>query len=176
MVIDELKDTISGPNSPVAFVYCDYQDQDNQTSSNMIASILRQLVAINPVFPKCVVDACEKHHGSGSSFALEELERTTLDVIKTIQRPDIVIDALDECDELKHRRAVLQFLDQLKRIETVHLFVTSRQHIHDINSSFHTYPRIEIKAHNIDLQRYVYQEIEHAGFMTFLTRICCDDC
>jgi hypothetical protein len=120
-------------------------------------------VAMMPQIPKCVIDAYENVNCSGSFLPLDELEKMTLDVARSIHRPYIIIDALDECDELRHRRTILQFIDRLKQIETIRLLVTSRQHIHDINAAFHNHPQITIQAHDFDLRCYMYQELDHAG-------------
>lgn len=120
-------------------------------------------MAAMPDIPNSVTDAYEKLHGSGVSLPLHELEKLMLDITRRIQRTYIIIDALDECDESKYRRTFLQFIDRLKQIQTVRLFVTSRQYPQDIYAAFHTYTQIEIQAHDSDLRRYMYQELARAG-------------
>jgi hypothetical protein len=64
MIIDELKTSFCRPESPVAFFYFDYQDQDHQMPSRILSSILRQIMETMLEIPKCVTDAYEKLHGS----------------------------------------------------------------------------------------------------------------
>jgi hypothetical protein len=41
MIIDELKGSVSSPESPVAFFYFDYRDQDRQTPTSLLLSLLK---------------------------------------------------------------------------------------------------------------------------------------
>jgi ankyrin repeat domain-containing protein 50 len=163
MIIDELRSSFSGPESPVAFFYFDYQDQDHQTTSSILSSILRQIVATMPKIPKRMTDAYEKLSSSGVSLPLHEPEKLMFDITGNIERTYIIIDALDECDESRYRRTFLQFIDRLKQIQTVRLYLTSRHYPLDINAAFHTHPQIAVQAHDSDLRRYMYQELDHAG-------------
>jgi hypothetical protein len=85
MIIDELRSSFSSPESPVAFFYFDYQDQDHQTPSSILSSILRQIVAMMPEIPKCMSDAHEKLNSSGVSLPLHELEKLMFDITKNIE-------------------------------------------------------------------------------------------
>ena len=162
MVIDELKSTISGPESPVAFFYFDYRDQDRQTPNSFLSSILRQIVATIPETPQCVVNAHDKAYGVCESLPLHELEKMIYDILPSIHRLYVIIDALDECDESRHRRTVLQLLYRIKQIANIRLFLTSRQYPHDIKAMFHIHSQIAIYAHEFDLRRYMHQQLHHA--------------
>ncbi|KFY15118.1 hypothetical protein V492_02220 [Pseudogymnoascus sp. VKM F-4246] len=163
MVIDDLRNLFLSYGFPVAFLYFDYQDQDQQTSINLLSSILRQIVAVMPEIPKPVADAYEKSQRSESYLLIHELEKMILETVETIPRVYIIIDALDECEESRCRRPFLQFISNLSKAQAVRLFVTSRQSYHDINTFFSAYPQIEIQAHDYDLRRYIYQELDHAA-------------
>jgi hypothetical protein len=163
MIIDELKSLFAGHESPVAFFYFDYQEQDNRTPSNILSSLLRQIVSTIPEIPKCIVDAYDKLHVSGGSLPLHELERLMLDVTESISRTYIVIDALDECNNPRCRKDFLQIISRLKQSHTIRLLVTSRQYYQDISKFFSADPQIEILAHDSDIRRYMYQELENAA-------------
>ena len=168
-MIDELQSSLAKEECSLAFWYFDYQDQDNQTPRNMISAILRQVAATISQIPKTLVDAHKKFHDS--SLPMHELQNLLIDIIKThgdTHRTYIIIDALDECDELSHRRVVLDFIQRLKEILGVRIFVTSRQRPHDINVVFQAYPQIEIEARESDLMRYMYQEIRGANVEDFV--------
>lgn len=160
MIIDELQNSSSMSGCPVAFFYFDYRDQEHQTSNYVLSSILRQIVATMPEIPKCVIDACDKEASAGS-LSLPELEGLILEIVATLNRTYVVIDALDECDE-RYRRTFLQCIDRLKQCQTIRLLITSRQYPKDIYAYLHTYPEVEIQAHDSDLRSYMYQELEHA--------------
>lgn len=160
MVIDELKRSISSPESPTAFFYFDYWDKDNQTPTRLLSSILRQIVATIPDTPKCVIDAYSKAQGVSESLQVHELENMISEIASTVRRVYIIIDALDECDELRHRKTVLQFLYRITQIPNIRLLVTSRQYTHDIEEAFHTHPQIIIHAHESDLRRYMLHQLD----------------
>lgn len=121
------------------------------------------MLASMPHIPECVTDAYDKAQGSTAPLLLHELQKLILSVTKNIRRTYIIIDALDECSELKHRKQLLSFLDQIKQIQAVRLFVTSRQYPHDIRTAFHAQPQIVIQAHESDLRRYLYRELENGS-------------
>ncbi|KFY45951.1 hypothetical protein V495_02719 [Pseudogymnoascus sp. VKM F-4514 (FW-929)] len=163
IVIDDLKNSFSSYGFPVSFLYFDYRYQDQQTPYSMLLSMLRQIVAAMPEIPKSVAEAYEKSQISGSHLLIHELENMVLETVEMIPRAYIVIDALDESDESTCRRSFLQFISRLSQIQAVRLFVTSRECYYDINKFFSTYPQIEIQAHDYDLRRYMYQEIDRAA-------------
>lgn len=75
------------------------------------------------------------------------------------ERTFFVLDALDECDFSKHRKALLQTLHDLSQLPQTRLLVTSRSHIQDIAKSFHRIPQIVIEAHDEDLEEYLLAEL-----------------
>jgi hypothetical protein len=170
MVIDRLKSSISSPESPIAFFYFDYRDQDHQTPTSLLLSILRQIVATVLETPKCVVDTYERGHTASDSLPLRELETMIFDVASSIRRLFVIIDALDECDESRHRRTVLQLLYRMKQVPNISLFVTSRQYPQDIKAAFHTHPQIAIHAHESDLRRYMHQQLERSNIDDIINR------
>ncbi|KAM5437912.1 hypothetical protein MaudCBS49596_006473 [Microsporum audouinii] len=161
MVIDEIRNSISG-HDVMAFHYFDYQDQDLQTHSGVLSSILRQIIAMMPDIPQCVMGAYTKSGGS-SSLPAHELEKLILSITQGVQRTYIIIDALDECIEATNRKPLLSFLNQIsKQNPAVRLFVTSRPYPRDIHTAFQAHRQIVIQAHESDLRRYLYREIDLA--------------
>lgn len=116
-----------------------------------------------PDIPQYITNAYDKLHRSTSSLPLHELEKMIHSVTKEIERTYIIIDALDECSESTHRKPLLMLLDRIKKIQAVRLFVTSRQYPHDIRAAFHEQPQIHVQAHESDLRRYLYRELENAS-------------
>lgn len=163
MIIDELKSSVSSPRSPVAFFYFDYRDQGRQTPSSLLLSFLRQIIAILPDLPNCIVDAHEKYPDSGDSLPLRELEAILHEISLGLRQVYLIIDALDECDESTHRKATIQLLDRIHKISNIYLFITSRQYPHDIKESLQGHPQIAIQANESDLRSYMYREIESSN-------------
>jgi hypothetical protein len=163
MIIDELKSSVSSPESPIAFFYFDYRDKDRQTPTSLLLSLLKQIVATLLETPKCVVEAYEKADGGSDSLPLRELENMIFDITSSVRQIHLIIDALDECDESTHRKTVLQLLGRINRISNIYIFVTSRQYPHDIKAAFQAHPQTAIHAHESDLRRYMYQQLEHSN-------------
>jgi hypothetical protein len=163
MIIDELKGSVSSPESPVAFFYFDYRDQDRQTPTSLLLSLLKQIVVTLLEIPKFVVDSYERAHGGSESLPLRELENMIFDIASGVRQIFLIIDALDECEEPIHRKALLQILGRISRISNIHTFITSRQYPHDIKAAFQAHPQIAIHAHESDLRRHMYQQFEHSN-------------
>lgn len=72
-----------------------------------------------------------------------------------------MIDALDECSETDHTRTNL-LMEIRKLPSNLHLLCTSR-FFSDIDEIFKDTPRIEIRASNTDVQKYLEAQIEKEG-------------
>ncbi|KAF3483408.1 uncharacterized protein GIQ15_02732 [Arthroderma uncinatum] len=162
IVIDEIMSSVMD-YEVVAFHYFDYQDRDFQSPTSVLSSVLRQILTMLPTIPQCVTDAYNKLGRASSSIPLHELEKMLLSITQDIRRAYIIIDALDECVEAANRKPLLLFLDQLsKHNQAVRLFVTSRPYPRDIHTAFQAQRQILVQAHESDLRRYLYREIDHA--------------
>lgn len=162
MVIDDFKQSTEMDYSrvPIAFFYFDYREQDRQTPMSFLSSILRQIVEKITDIPSCVGDRYDKAGGSGGSLPLHELEKMILDIASSISQAYLIVDALDECDELVHRRPILQLLARLGQIPNLRLFITSRQYPQDIQTVFQTCPQVAVHAHEEDLRHYMHQQLD----------------
>jgi hypothetical protein len=125
MIIDELKGSVSIPESPIAFFYFDCQDQDRQTPTSLLLSLLKQIITTLLKTPKCVVDAYEKANGDGDSLPLRELENMIFDIASGVRQIYLIIDAFDECDELTHQKTVLHLLGRISGTLNIHIFVVN---------------------------------------------------
>ncbi|KAF8253363.1 hypothetical protein K440DRAFT_533937, partial [Wilcoxina mikolae CBS 423.85] len=166
-VIDQLSHdcSVSEGKAKVAviYLYCDYQDQKDQTPVNMIASLLKQLVLVTPAVPDDIFEIYRDHRASGCTLEIVQAV-TLLDlVIRAFDRVYICIDAIDEC-EGHHRRVFLQHLGKIIRSST-RSFLTSRPHVeNDITSCLGinsmSLMTIEITASDDDIAKYVTSKIE----------------
>lgn len=115
-----------------------------------------------PELPSCVKEAYNKHSESGAAISAPELEDLLFTVAVILPAVFIVIDALDECVELRYRKDLLQFIGRLKESQTIRIFVTSRSHLEDVNNAFQNYPQVEVKAHDSDLRSYIERELRYS--------------
>ncbi|KAI9888557.1 MAG: hypothetical protein M1814_006827 [Vezdaea aestivalis] len=157
IVLDHLTRQTSDTDSAVAFLYCDYQDQNNQTATKLIASLIKQLVIIK----ESAMEALQELHQNLSmrqekpSFG--SLEPLLMTVCNKFSKTILVIDALDECS-LQERKLLLPTLEKLQR-EGCRLFVTSRPHAPDICRAFDGQSKIIIKATDLDITNYITSKI-----------------
>lgn len=160
MVIDQLKSSYNNPNYPLAFVYFDYRDQNDQSPTQILASILKQVINAIPTIPGPIMDFYDKSKGSEHQISHQDLEKLIILVVESIRGMYLVIDALDECDEQKYRKVFLQILKRFKSNNQIRLFITSRSYPEDIRTILGDDPKIEIKAHDTDLQLYLQHELQ----------------
>ena len=107
------------------------------------------------------MEAFRKPEGTEHQLSSHELEKMILSVAGSVKSVYLVIDALDECDEQKHRRSFLQILERFKMDKHIRYFVTSRSYPQDIRVALETGPQIEIKAHDADLRQYLLHELKY---------------
>ncbi len=160
LVIDRLRDDARGQHAAVAFQYFDYRDQENQSPTHILGSILRQVAATRCPVPKPTSDLHHRFSVQGRQPELQDLEKALLATCGDFSKVFIVIDALDECDENKHRRTLMKSIAFLQQSTSVRLFVTSRFHPQDIRTAFEDALQIEVEANASDLRSYLSREIE----------------
>jgi hypothetical protein len=149
----------------IAFLYCDYRDQENQSTLSMVSSLLKQLISSKPALPLPVVDLYERFEKSQSTFKLKDLEPTLLLVCREFRRTFVMIDALDECDATRHRKSFLQVLKSIEKSST-RLLITSRPYPDDIKRYLVAYPQITIEANDLDIRKFLTETIDRSDETT----------
>ncbi|KAJ5281960.1 ankyrin [Penicillium angulare] len=158
IIIDELLDSSSSENSPVAYFYFDHQDQSSQSTPLVLRCILRQLLQSLPTIPSAVLELYEKG-GRNGQIPVHDSERLLTDLASNLDCVYLVFDGLDESE---HRTTCLQSIQNLIRSPKVRFLVTCRPHILDIANIFQQHPKLEIEAHEDDLQMCLRQELNAA--------------
>ncbi len=157
IAIDHIQGTLCQPNITVAYIYCDYERQNEQTPVNLIASILRQILQHHLLVPDSVTWSHRRHVKSGTRPDLEEIS----DMIKTLpadlSQAYIIVDALDELSFNGHvRQKLLANLRSLQECQNINLMMTSRFTPSEFCIFQQDSLHLEIRASNQDVQRYVY--------------------
>jgi len=132
LVIDCLYKQVHDRNIPVAGLYCDYLDQEQQSTTNMLGAILIQLFARDGI-PEPVRQAFhdEKMVLGGRAVRLSDLLGILKATIALLSGVFICIDALDECPS-KNRPKLLESLQEIvKASPTTRVFLTGRPHVQD---------------------------------------------
>ena len=87
-------------NDPVvgiAYLYCNFRQQHEQTSSDLIVSLLKQLVQERPSIPDVVKNLYSYHKPKRTCPSPDEILNALHSVTAFYSKTFIVIDALDEC-------------------------------------------------------------------------------
>ena len=114
----------------VVGLYCDYLDRKEQTTSNILGAILKQLMA-SGIIPVDIREAFEnaKRHFGGVHPEAPELLKMLKTAIGEWRRVVICIDGLDE-SLVAHRTGLLSGLQAIvQELPNVRLFLTGRPFI-----------------------------------------------
>src|SRR3984957_19838431 len=112
-------------SAAIAIVYCNYKEQADQTVSNLVAALLKQIVEDRRAISDHVKSFYERHQRRKTRPTRDQLTEVLISEIRTYSKVFIIIDALDECREDDATRAML--LRTLRSLpEQVNLMVTSR--------------------------------------------------
>ena len=163
MAIDHLQHMFHQKNIPVAYIYCDYKRQKEQSPVNLFASILKQLLQNIDLLPESVMRSYRHHARVKTRPELKEIYDMLTSLLADFSQTFIIVDALDELTVYAQVRQIfLSNLRSLQKIQDIHFMMTSRfipTEVHD----FQNILRLEIRASDYDIQRYVY------GHMSDLT-------
>ena len=163
LVIDTLSDQFRHQNAIVACFYFDFDAREEQSPTDMLGSLVRQIVSGLENIPEQVVKEYDnnKRVAGGRRPRLPEIQ-TMLQTVSTSQRTFIVVDALDEC-LAEHRRAVLKSLQGiLEKSPSIRLFLTGRSYIRDEVRDIlaKTVTFMEIKPNRVDIVTYILAKLE----------------
>jgi len=156
-VIDYLeKRKADNRNMGLAFVYCDYRDQVQQTTENIIGAILKKLLTQLPSILPEVVEIWKKHSNGRQRLGLFQTVEALCNVCKLFTTVFLCVDALDECADM------LTLLTSLQHAASkVHLFTTGRKHVRDIvRQCFKNTKMIHIEAKISDIQILIKKRID----------------
>ncbi|KAH7156175.1 ankyrin repeat-containing domain protein, partial [Dactylonectria macrodidyma] len=162
IVIEELLNRFRDDRKTgVAYLYCDFRRQDEQTPGSLFASLLRQLAQNHSSLPDCLKLLHERHKDRQTRPLFEEVTMALHSTAGLYSRVFVVIDALDECRVMGGYRD--KFLSAILALQAecgVNLFVTSRP-IPGIIEVFDRSTTFEILASEYDVRRFLDGNISH---------------
>ena len=133
VVIDYLCDQVIEQDMAVACFYYDFASREAQSPTNMLGSLLKQLLSGLGGIP---VEVAQKFRAQKKAIGGRKLQLS--DIVKmcaavtSLQRTFICVDALDECVP-RHRLEVLAALGQILRgSPNTRMFITGRSHIRGV--------------------------------------------
>jgi hypothetical protein len=142
-------------NVGIAYLYCNFRRQDEQDAEGLLASLLKQLAQGLYPLPESVKSLYDSHKKNRTRPAFNELSSTLQSIAALYLRSFIVVDALDECQTSGGcRTKLLTEIFALQAKSGANIFSTSR-FIPEINEHFKNSMRLEIRASDHDVQRYL---------------------
>ena len=142
-------------NIGLAYVYCDYRDEKDQTVENIFGAVLSQLLGSLPKLPETVLELHKEHAAKGESLRLTDAVELLHVVCGQFSRVFICLDALDELENL---RGLLEKLRQSP--SSMQIFITGRRHIEGtVQEYLKEDNAISIRAHESDLRLFIEHEI-----------------
>lgn len=154
IIEDRLEAMASIPDSVVAYVYIDYQNQSIQSSLRVLSSVLSQIVKALRIIPDIIKNAYKANQRTGRQLAVQEVQDLLRHVTNTVY---IVIDAIDEFS-VAERGALLAALRRLAMSPHFRLLFTGRPHV-DVGHYFPCCSQVQVSANAADLQQYIQHEI-----------------
>ncbi|SCV40104.1 related to ankyrin [Fusarium fujikuroi] len=156
IVIDSLEALFSSDKTVgIAYVYCNFQRQNDQTAKDLLASLLKPLLQSLPAMPDSVKPLYEQHRTKESPPSLEDVSSNLLSTAKLFSRVFIIIDALDECRATDGTRT--KFLEEIFKLQLhskANVFATSRP-IPEVKDQFQTSITLEVRATDADVERFL---------------------
>jgi len=130
LVVDRLCDRARERNAAVACFYVDFAAREEQSPTNMLGALLKQIVGGLEKIPDGIKETFQDYKKVIGGRGLRVAEIVGMLQTVTSLRPTFIcVDALDECVE-RHRPEVLGSLRQiLEKSPNTRIFLTGRRHI-----------------------------------------------
>jgi hypothetical protein len=163
IAIDHICTTVPLDDAGLAYVFCNYKAQADQSALSLLSALLRQLVESRADIAGPVVEMYDHHTKRKTRPALYEVTKALKEVCSSYSSVYIIVDALDECvDEWSNGHSARQrLIDELRALQAggdVRLLFTSRP-IPEITDIFKTDPMLEVQATKEDVETYVATHI-----------------
>ena len=166
-------------NVSISFAYCDYKDRTNQTTVNLISTLVKQIVSQQKDMPEEVVNLYAAHGHGQRSLSLAEYSSLLSSFTESFRRSFILIDALDEHFTNEDGKDVLQIplLQELLKLQKHRnaskgytFFFTSREN-HVIREQLAGSGRLDIRAADADIESYIRWRIANPSQFRFANEI-----
>lgn len=161
IVIDKLESRLrNGPKAGLAYIYCNFQRQEEQSLEHLLASVVKQLAERQSSVLPTVKAVYDRHALSRTKPSLEEITGLLQTVATAYSRVFVVVDALDECQTSGRCRArLISKLFDLQKRHKSNIFATSR-FIPGVVGHFKNCVSLEIRASANDVARYLENHVQ----------------
>lgn len=158
MIVNTLQ-AIDDRHIGVIYIYFNYSEAEKQNPTNLLKSILLQLVSRQPVVTKELTEAYKKHAKEGTTLSLPECCRLLQAAIVCFSMTYLVIDALDECTEGTRDKL---FAELRKMKQHISILITSRHTFSDYYEA-ESALRLDIEADALDIRHYLEARITESS-------------
>lgn len=144
----------------MAWVYCSYSSQSDQTIDHLMSSIIKQLLTspsdeIRKTLMKKLIEFYKDHEGGSPS--LDDYLSILSHITDTLERSVVIIDALDECAEIDSNGYKREWLIETLLGLDIQLLVTSRDlpAIQGLFDDMESFAKIVISPDPKDIESYI---------------------
>lgn len=163
IIVDYLQRSIDLNDVGIFYMYCSYRNRYEQTTRNLVASLLKQMCQRNGSVSSSLKRLYHAHAALKTRPSLNEVLNEIDFEMSKLDKTYLVIDALDELsDDDGTRGHLLSTLRNLRAKSSVNLMVTSRS-IPNIMTQFAEDKHLEIRASDSDLQCYLDGQMSRLG-------------
>ena len=157
IVIDDIYSQFQSDTSVgIAYLYCDFRRQHEQSVETLLANLLKQLAQEQASIPDLVRTLYNQYRNQPKRPTLDEISSILRSVSILYSRIFIIVDALDECQV--STRLISEIFDLQARVRA-NIFSTSRK-IPGIVKRFRESILLEISARDEDVQTYLAGRME----------------
>lgn len=145
----------------IAYIYYNFRRHREQMAEDVLASLLKQLTQGLSSLPDSVKSLHKSHKARRTRPSLQEISTALQSVAAMYSRVFIIVDALDECQVADGCRTL--FLSEIFKLQAekgFNILATSR-FIQKIEKEFEQSSRLEIRASDDDVRRYLDGRMEH---------------
>ena len=162
LVIDALCDQAKKEDIAVACLYCDFLAQQDQTITNMMGAILKQLIGGRDI-PENLREAFleGKKEIGGRGLRLADLMRMLGIAISSLPQVFLCIDALDECLPKNLPDLLESLKDIVRGSPRTRIFLTGRSHVKEtIQRYFDKAVVLPISPNPEDIRNYLEMRLD----------------
>ena len=155
-MIDYLREHMAqGSKIGLGYIYCDYRDQKEQTTENILGAVLKQLLGLLPEIPEAVLKLYTKRVRQRKPLSLTDAVDLLGIACAQFSKVYVCLDALDE---LRNLQGLLKQLRDSPH--SMQIFITGRHHVQVTVQEYLTEGQtISIEAHESDIRRFIEYEI-----------------
>jgi hypothetical protein len=160
IAIEYLQQKVQQDDIGLAYLFCNYKSQAVQTTSSLLAALLKQLVQNRPDLSNEIQSMYKSHSTKGTKPSVDDILGLLKSICSKYPAVFIIVDALDEISDRGIAKNLVDKIYELQAGKDVQLLCTSR-HLPDLTQKFGSSLMLEVKAEEEDVRQYISGQISH---------------